>query len=167
MAKKVFFSISFISSVYLLSAQVQGIVPAQPIKSWTWNNYQVAFQAPTDLVVRENSDKVFYAGNDNVFITIYPWKGNDSVTRSNLPQLVQKWATDHKLSYSPMNAAFVKSSTSYLAYYLGGTGYHGMSTYVAAIVVSIHPKDTYLVWLQYKAGYAASAMNILNSLSPQ
>lgn len=138
----------------------------QPTKSWTWTNYQVAFQAPTDLAVKESSDKVFYAGNGHVFLNIYP-KTADTLNHDNLPKAVQEWATEHKLNYSSSNAGYLTKSTRYWTYYLGGSGYRGMSTYAAIIVDSNIPGKSYYVWLQYQNGYAAAAMSILSSFSPQ
>jgi hypothetical protein len=167
MTKKILFSLSFLLSVYVATAQVQGTAAVQATKSWAWNNYKVAFQAPTDLIVKENSDKVFYAGNGHVFLTIYP-KTGDSLTHDNLPLVLQKWATEYKLSYSSSsNSAYLTNSTRYWTYYLAGTGYKGMTTYAAIIADANNPTKCYYVWLQYENGYATAAMNILNSFGPQ
>lgn len=167
MLKRILFSAILVLSVFLLSSQVQGTVAVQPTKSWTWNNYVVAFQAPTDLAVKENSDKVFYAGNGHVFFTIYP-KTGDSLSHDNLPPVIQKWASEYKFSNSSSsNSGYIANSTRYWTYYLSGTGYKGMPTYAAIIVDSNNPTKSYYVWLQYENGYATAAMNILNSFSPQ
>jgi hypothetical protein len=131
----------------------------------------VAFQAPTDLVVKESSNKVFYAGNGHVFLNIYP-KTGDTVNHDNLPQAVQKWAGDHKLTYTPASSisstsGYLAISSRYSAYYLAGNGYKGMSTYVAIVVDANNPGRSYYVWLQYQNGHATTAMNILNSFSAQ
>jgi hypothetical protein len=168
MTRKILISLSATISVSLLAAQVQGTVPVQPTKSWTWNNYKMAFQAPTDLAVKENSDKVFYAGNGHVFLTIYP-KAGDILGQDELPLALRKWAAEYKLSNSSSSSksGYLTNSTRYWTYYLGGTGYKGMATYAAIIVDASNPTKSYYVWLQYENGYAGAAMNILNSFSPQ
>lgn len=110
MPKRIFLCCSLILSISFVSAQ--NIVSAQPTKSRTWNNYQLGFQAPTDLVVKESSDKVFYAGNGHVFLNIYP-KTGDTVNHDNLRYAVQKWGGDHKLTYTP--ASSISSTSGYLA----------------------------------------------------
>jgi hypothetical protein len=167
MSQKIFFSLNFIFNVLLLSAQVQGTVVVQATKSWAWTNYQVAFEAPTDLAVKENSEKVFYAGNGHVYLTIYPRVG-DSLSHDNLPQALQKWASEYKFNYSASsNSGYLTNSNRYWAYYLSGTGYKGMATYAAIVVDVNNPTKSYYVWLQYENGYAGAAMNILNSFSAQ
>lgn len=164
MTKKFLLPFIFVLIAYFSAAQTT--ISNQPTKSWTWSNYKINFQAPTDLAVKESSAKVFYAGSEHVFIIIYP-KTGDSLTHENLPQAVQKWATDNKVNFSPSNSGYLSNSNRYWSYYVGGSGYKGMSTYVAVIVDSSKPEDSYYVWLQYQNGYADTAMNILNSFSPQ
>lgn len=162
MTRKILLPFIFILSVYFSAAQNASL--SQTTKSWTWSNYKINFDAPTDLVVKENSAKVFYAGNEHVYITIYP-KTGDSLTHDNLPQAVQKWATANKVNFSPSNSGYASNSNRYWTYYISGSGYKGMSTYVAVVVDSSHPEQGYYVWLQYKNGYANAAMNILNSFT--
>lgn len=162
MNKKISLCFGCILTVCFLAAQTTN--PIVSTKAWTWNNYKIGFQAPTDLVVKESSAKVFYAGSEHVFITIYP-KTGDSLNHDNLPLAVQKWATEHKLNFAPANSGYLSNSNRYWKYYVGGNGYKGMSTYVAVIVNSSHPEESYYVWLQYQNGYAEAAMNILNSFN--
>jgi hypothetical protein len=163
--KQILLALSLTLSNFSLFSQTSTV--AQTTKSWSWNNYNIGMNAPTDLVVKESSDKVFYAGNGHVFLTIYP-KTGDSLKHDNLPKALQKWASEYKLSYSTSSiSGYLTNSTRYWTYYLGGTGHKGMPTYAAIIVDSNNPKKSYYVWLQYENGYAGAAMNILNSFSPQ
>lgn len=161
MIKKLFFSFCLILVASILT-QAQETVTVLPIKSWTWSNYKIDFNAPTDLKVKESSTTVYYAGNDHVYLTIYPKKG-DSLTHDNLPTALQKWAASHKVSFSSANAGYLTNNNRLWNYYLAGNGYKGMSTYVSVLVDSSHPEDSYYVWLQYQNGYADAAINILKS----
>lgn len=161
MRKKISLSFALILCVYFSPAQTTNTVQT---KAWSWGEYKIGLQAPTDMVVKENSATVFYAGNEHVFLTIYPKKG-ENLTQDKLPQALQKWGTDHKIKFSPSNSASLSSLNRLWGYYINGSGYKGMSTYVSVLVDSSHPEDSYYVWLQYQNGYADVAMNILNSFT--
>lgn len=163
MAKNILQPFMLILSVYFSSAQ--NTPSSQTItNSWTWDSYKIGFNAPTDLVVKESSATVFYAGNDHVFLSIYPKKG-ENLKQDKLQPALQKWATDNKVNFSLSNITTIAANSRFWSYYISGSSYKGMPAYAAIIVDSLHPEDSYYVWLQYQNGYAEVAMNILNSFS--
>ena len=165
MSKKILLSLSliFVNS-YFLAAQTTA--SAQTTKAWMWNSYKITFQAPSDLTIRENSSTVFHAGNGNVFINIYPKKGGN-LTYDKMPESLQKWAKDSKVSFTPANSSYLSNLNRFWAYYINGTGYRGMPAYLVLLVDSSHPENSYYVYAQYKTGFAATALNVLKSFSLQ
>lgn len=154
----------FVFCLCIYSSFAQTSVNNLQTKSLQWTSYKLGFQAPSDLVIKESSSNVYYAGSDHIFLTIYPKKG-DSLTHDQLQPALQKWAASHKLNLPSSGSTFLPNNNRLWNYYIGGSGYKGMSTYVAIVVDSSHPADSYYVWLQYQNGYADAAMNILNTLS--
>jgi hypothetical protein len=165
MSKKILLSLGLIFlSYYFLAAQTTA--SAQTTKTWTWNNYKIAFLAPGDLAVRENSATVFHAGNDNVFINIYP-KKERNFSYDKMQESLQKWAKDSKVSFLPSNSSYLTNLNRFWAYYINGIGYRGMPVYLILLVDSSHPENSYYVYVQYKTGFAATALNVLKSFSLQ
>ena len=114
MGKKIILSFNFILVAYFLAAQTTvtsqntDTVASQSTKSWAWTNYKIAFQAPTDLTVKENSSTVFYAGNGKVFMNIYPKKGG-TIPYDKMPQALQKWATESKVSFDSSGTGYLSN----------------------------------------------------------
>lgn len=152
--------------VISLAAQVQSGAPIQTMKTWAWANYKIAFQAPSDLVVKESSDKLFYAGTEHVFLTIYPKKG-ENLQYDKLHAALQKWAGKNKVKFSSSDTASSTSKSRSWIYYVKGKGYRGMATYASIIVDSSHPENSYYIWLQYDNGYSNTAKDVMNSFGFQ
>jgi len=158
MGKKIILSSGLILAVYFLAAQTA--------KAWTWTSYNIAFQAPSDLDVKENSTSIFYAGNGNIFLNIYPGKG-ESLTYDKMPEALQKWAGESKVTFDSSGTGYLSNMEQLWAYYINGTGYKGMSVYLLLLVDSVHPEKSYYLWLQYKSGFDGAAFDILKSFSLQ
>ena len=69
------------------------------MKSWTWSNYKMKFQAPNSFSIKESSSSVFSAGNDNIYLTIYPKKG-ENLTYEKMKGALQKWARDNGVEWN-------------------------------------------------------------------
>ena len=64
---------------------------AQTLQSWTWDTYKIKFKAPSNLDVKKNDATVYEAGNSNMFIDIYPRKG-EGLTYDGMKNAIIKWA---------------------------------------------------------------------------
>jgi Dihydro-orotase-like len=170
MGNKILLSFSLILSAFSLTAQTtvatQTSDSFQSTKAWTWSNYKIAFQAATDLAVRENSSTVFYAGNGKIFLNIYP-KKEGAIAYDKMPQALQKWASDSKVSFDSSSAGYLSNVNQLWAYYINGTDYKGMPVYLSLLIDSAHPENNYYVWMQYNSGSATTALAILNSFRAQ
>jgi hypothetical protein len=164
--KKISVSFIFVLSVYFLAAQTEISAQTTATKAWTWSNYKIAFQAPNDLAVRENSATVFHAGNGNVFLNIYPKKGGN-VPYDKMQESLQKWAIESKVNFSSSNSGYISNLNRFWGYYINGTSYRGTPVYLLLLVNSSNPQNSYYVYLQYKTGFASTALNVLKSFSLQ
>lgn len=151
-------------SINFLAAQTTA--PTQPTKAWTWATYGIGFQAPSDFVVRESSSTVFQAGNGQVFLTIYPKKG-ENLTPDKLKPALKKWAADNKVNFTSGDSAYILPLNRLSACYMNGNDSKGVSVDVLLLKDPSHPDNSYYVWLQYRPGYQNAAMDILKSFNIQ
>jgi hypothetical protein len=135
------------------------------MKSWTWADYKMKFQAPNNLSVKESSGTIFSAGNDNIYLTIYPKKG-ENVTYDRMKDVLQKWARDNNVDFNSSDVGYMSSLNRYWGYYIDGTGSNGLPTSLLLLVDPDYPENSFYVWLQYQSGYLDTAVDILKSFKP-
>jgi hypothetical protein len=135
---------------------------AQSTKSLTWTEYNLKFQVPADMVVRENSPIVFSGGNGNVFISIYPGKG-DTITYEIMPEQLKNWARENKVNYEESSGIYLNDLDGYSAYKIEGTSYRGKLASLVLLVDKRDPKLNFYVWVQYENGYSVPAENMLKT----
>jgi hypothetical protein len=135
---------------------------AQSTKSLTWTEYNLKFQVPADMVVRENSPIVFSGGNGNVFISIYPGKG-DTISYDIMPSELRNWAGENKVNYEETSGKYITDLDAYSAYKIDGTAYRGKLASLLLLVDKRDPKLNYYVWVQYENGYSVLAENMLKT----
>jgi hypothetical protein len=138
---------------------------AQSMKAWTWADYKMKFEAPNNLTIKESSGTKFSAGNDNIFLTIYPRKG-ESLTYTGMKDALQKWARDSKVDFSSSDVGYMSNLNRYWGYYIDGTGSNGLPTSLLLLVDPDYPEYSFYVWLQYQSGYLDTAVDILKSFKP-
>lgn len=138
----------------------------QTNKSWTWNSYKITLQAPSDFVVKESSPTFFHAGNGNLFLSIYPKKG-ENLTYDRMQQASQSWAIQSKVTFTSSDSGYLPNLNRFWSYYIKARDYKAMPTYILLLVDPGHVENSYYVWLQYKSGYEATALNVLKSFSHQ
>ena len=138
---------------------------AQSMKNWTWADYKMKFQAPNDLSVKESSGTIFSAGNDDIYLTIYPKKG-ENLDYDRMKGALQKWARDSKVDFSSSNVGYMSSLNRYWGYYIDGTGENGLPTSLLLLVDPDYTDYSFYVWVQYRSGFVDTAVKILKSFKP-
>ena len=135
------------------------------MKSWTWSNYKMKFQAPNTFNIKESSATVFSAGNDNIYLTIYPKKG-ENLTYERMKDALQKWARDNGVEWNSSDLGYMSSLNRYWGYYIDGKGSNGLPTSLLLLVDPDYTDNSFYVWLQYQSGYVDTAVDILKSFKP-
>lgn len=138
---------------------------AQSLKGWTWSDYKMKFQAPNNFTVKESSGTIFSAGNDNIYLTIYPKKG-ENLTYSSMKNVLQKWARDNNVDFNSSDMGYMSNLNRYWGYYIDGTGSNGLPTSLLLLTDPDYPEYSFYVWLQYQSGYLDTAVDILKSFKP-
>ena len=150
----------------LLLFSTNPFVQAQTTKSLTWSAYNLSLQAPSDMVVRENSANVFICGNGKVFLSVYPGKG-DSIGYNAMPNKLKIWAKNSKVNFSDTSGSYIPVNDRYFAYKIEGTDYRGKPSMQLLLVTKADPKQHYYAWLQFEDGYSAPARELLRSFKRQ
>jgi hypothetical protein len=141
------------------------LIYAQSLKGWTWSNYKMKFQAPDNFTIKESSGTIFSAGNDHLYLTIYPKKG-ENLTYSGMKDALQKWARDNNVDWNSNDLGYMSNLNRYWGYYIDGTGSNGLPTSLLLLVDPDYPENSFYVWLQYQSGYLDTAVDILKSFKP-
>lgn len=141
------------------------LIYAQSLKGWTWTDYKMKFQAPSDFSIKESSGTIFSAGNDHLYLTIYPKKG-ENLTYSGMKDALQKWARDNNVDWNSDNLGYMSDLNRYWGYYIDGSGSNGLPTSLLLLVDPDYPEYSFYVWLQYQSGYLDTAVDILKSFKP-
>jgi hypothetical protein len=151
-----------LSALFALSLN---FIYAQSLKGWTWSNYKMKFQAPDNFAIKESSGTIFSAGNDHLYLTIYPKKG-ENLTYSGMKDALQKWARDNNVDWNSNDLGYMSNLNRYWGYYIDGTGSNGLPTSLLLLVDPDYPENSFYVWLQYQSGYLDTAVDILKSFKP-
>lgn len=141
------------------------LVYAQSLKGWTWTDYKMKFQAPNDFTIKESSGTIFSAGNEHLYLTIYPKKG-ENLTYTSMKDALQKWARSNNVDWNSNDLGYMSSLNRYWGYYIDGTGSNGLPTSLLLLVDPDYPEYSFYVWLQYQSGYLDTAVDILKSFKP-
>lgn len=123
------------------------------------------FQAPGSFSIKESSSTVFSAGNDNIYLTIYPKKG-ENLTYDNMKGALQRWARENGVEWNSSSLGYMSSLNRYWGYYIDGKGSNGLPTSLLLLVDPDYPENSFYVWLQYQSSYLDTAVEILKSFKP-
>jgi len=151
--------------LFALLAFSSSFLYAQALKAWNWTDYKMKFQAPNDFTIKESSGTIFSAGNDHLYLTIYPKKG-ENLTYSGMKDALQKWARSSKVDWNADDLGYTSSLNRYWGYYIDGTGENGLPTSLLLLVDPDYPEFSFYVWLQYQSGYLDTAVSMLKSFKP-
>jgi hypothetical protein len=159
----------FLQTILLLSISVA--VSSQTLKSWEWDTYKIKFKAPENLYVQKNDATVYEAGNSNLFLDIYPRKG-ENLTYDGMKNAIIKWADDLNLSYNTVNGSgdkqpiYLENINGYWGCAIDGHSSNGLP---ATIMLIINPDDSNLsfyIWINYSSEYYHDAVAVLKSFTP-
>jgi Dihydro-orotase-like len=145
-------------------------IHAQTLQTWTWDTYKLQFKAPDNLVVQKNDATVYEAGNSNMYLDIYPRKG-EGLTYDGMKNAIIKWASDLGLAYNATNS-YGNTQPIYLDDVNGfwGCAIDGTRNNLpASILLLVNPNDTnisFYIWLNYKDEYYHDAISVLKSFTP-
>ena len=143
---------------------------AQTLKQWTWDTYKLKFQAPDDLELKRNEDSIFEAGNNNLYLDIYPRRG-ESLSYDDMKSQIVDWAYGLGLKYPAVNASGT-AQPIYLSNLNGfwGCAIDGQSNNVpATVLLLVNPDDPSLrfyIWINYTQPYYQEAIAVLKSFTP-
>ncbi len=70
---------------------------AQELKNTTWSSYGVSFQAPSNLIVEDDSEEGYIVSNDTYYITVQLLDG-EGFKRDELSDELKNIATDDQVS---------------------------------------------------------------------
>ncbi len=145
-------------------------INAQSLKSWVWDNYKIKFQAPDNLVLKQNDATIFEAGNNNMYLDIYPKKGVQMTYDGMKSNLIQ-WAATTGIQYQAVNSSG-QSQPIYLSNLNGfwGCAIDGTKDNLpATILLIVNPNDatlSFYIWVNYQQQYYHDAVAILKSFTP-
>ena len=138
---------------------------SQSMKDFTWDSYNVKFSIPTTFQVDKSTGSEFQAGNEGVYLSIYPKTGN-SVAFNQMKQKLEDWAVDSKV-YDYPKVYELENLNGYWGVYLEGT--NSTNSLPALLLLAIHPdyptKSLY-VWINYRKEDIDVAEKVLKSFTP-
>lgn len=144
----------------LLSSQ---LVFAQ-MTTWTWDTYKFEFDAPDNFEISKNSEDGFSAANANINLTIYPKKGTALNYKKMLSSLTE-WADIQNLDYEE-GASYIDGLNGYWGCYIDGVAPNDNSTTVLLLIDPDYPEICLYIWLQYHDDYVNTAVEIIQSFTP-
>jgi hypothetical protein len=144
---------------------------AQSLQTWTWDTYKIEFKAPNDLDLKKNDATQFEAGNSNMYLDIYPRKG-ENLTYSGMKNALIKWANDLNLSYSSTNTdgdsqpIYLDNLNGYWGCAIDGKSESGLPATIMLIVDPDYTNISFYVWINYAHEYYHDAVQVLKSFTP-
>ncbi len=127
--------------------------------NWTWDSYGIVFQTPSDFKVTTDNSEEFSAENDNVFLTLTPWK-DATVTKQNLADALKSIVKD--MEYDDMSELDKVDSNDFTGYAV-----YGKKDGVKAIIATLLNKKSgtnLIVIIVFIDGYEKTAKKIAMSI---
>jgi hypothetical protein len=138
---------------------------AQKMKEYTWDSYNVKFSIPVTFHVDKSTGDEFQAGDDDVYLSIYPKTGN-TIAFSQMKKKLEDWALDSKV-YDYPKVYELENLNGYWGVYLEGT--NSNNSLPALLLLAVHPdystKSLY-VWINYRKDAIDVAEKVLKSFTP-
>ena len=160
--KKTTFSVFFSILLLMLFA---GTSFSQRMIDYTWDKYFVKFEIPATFKVDKSSSDEFGAGDDDVYLSIYPKKG-DPMSFRKMKAALEDWALESKVyGYDKVNE--MENLNGYWGVYIDGK--NGSNDLPATLLLLIHPdypSTKLYIWLNYRSSAFDTALKILKSFKP-
>ena len=148
------FSILFIGTAY-----------SQRMIEYTWDSYFVKFEIPATFKVDKNSNDGFGAGDEDIYLSIYPRKG-DPMSFSKMKSALEDWALESKV-YGYDYVKEMENLNGYWGVYIDGK--NGDNDLPATLLLLIHPDYTstrLFIWINYNSSAFDTALKMLKSFTP-
>lgn len=158
-------TLNFVSFATILMLLGSGLTYSQRMIDYNWDTYHVKFQIPTTCKVDKNDADGFGAGDDDVYLSIYPRKEN-SMSFGRMKNALEDWARDSKV-YGYDNVKEMENLNGYWGVYIDGK--NGSNDLPATLLLLVHPDYTstmLYVWINYKSSAFDTALQMLKSFTP-
>ena len=123
------------------------------------------------MTYKKNDATVYEAGNGNLFLDIYPRKG-ENLTYDGMKNAIIKWADDLNLSYNSINASedkqpiYLENINGYWGCAIDGHSSNGLPATIMLIVNPDDPDLSFYIWINYSDEYYHDAVAVLKSFTP-
>ena len=154
---------AFIALIFMLFSA--GTSFSQKMIDYTWDSYHVKFQIPVTCNVDKNNADEFGCGDDDVYLSIYPKKG-DPMSFSKMKAALEDWALDSKV-YGYDYVHEMENLNGYWGVYIDGK--NRSNDLPATLLLLIHPDYTstkLYIWINYRSSAFDTALKILKSFTP-
>lgn len=137
---------------------------AQSFTQYTWDEHAIKFKVPNTFTVSENNYNKFSAGDDLMWVTIYPKSGSE-ISYNDMSNLLTTWADNNGI-YG-YNSILDGSNNGFWGVYLNGNlSSNGLPVFAGMFVHPDYPSMYYYVWINYKSEDQSTAQEVLNSFTP-
>ena len=157
------FGFAFIALIFTLFSA--GTSYSQRMVDYNWDTYHVKFQIPATCHVDKNDADEFGAGDDDVYLSIYPKKG-DPMSFGRMKAALEDWALDSKV-YGYDYVHEMENLNGYWGVYIDGK--NRSNDLPATLLLLIHPdySSTKLyIWINYRSDAFDTALKMLKSFTP-
>ena len=154
----------------LFFVAISAAANAQTLKQWVWDEYKLKFKAPEDLALRKNDSTIYEAGNNNMYLDIYPRRGEE-YTHDGLKNNLIQWASEEGVSYQPINTGgsqqpiYIDNLNGFWGCAIDGSK-NNLPTTMLLIVNPNDPTLSFYVWINYAQEYYRDALAVLQSFTP-
>jgi hypothetical protein len=123
-----------------------------------WDLHGVGFTVPSDFAIEANNSEEFTAGNDHLFLSIYPIQ-DETITEDNLADAVVEMAVS--MEYDVVDEADAIDIDDFTGYYVKGT--LDAANVVVMALLDKKSSTNLLVVIAYDQGFENQAINIASS----
>ncbi|HRE40040.1 MAG TPA: hypothetical protein PLG90_01810 [Ignavibacteria bacterium] len=140
-------------------------VSAQSYVDYTWDTYDLKFKIPKTFEVVDNNSEKFSAGNDAVWLTIYPKTGSN-LKYSEMIDMLTTWAKENDVYAYGTVKTEINFNGFWGVYLDGKLASNDLPVYCAMFVHPDFPSQYYYVWINYNKNDIDIAEQILLSIKP-
>ncbi len=132
---------------------------------FTWDTYKTKFEIPKSFKVDVNNSERFSAGNDDIWLDIYP-RQNENLTYREMKNHLTDWAYASNV-YGYGTVSETENLNGYWGVYLEGKkSGNDLPAFLALLVHPDYPANSIYIWINYKADALSTAEKILKSFTP-
>lgn len=155
----------FVIFTAVLFLAFTGSTLSQKMTEYTWDTYFVKFQVPVTFNVDKNDADAFSAGDDDIYLDIYPQKG-EKMSFGKMKQALEDWAIKVKVyGYDKVNE--LENLNGYWGVYIDGK--KESNDLPISLLLLIHPDyptAKLYVAINYKSSAFDTAIKVLKSFTP-